>query len=72
MQNSSSFQCLCVLFQCDRMVHCIEVTEISEVVISEVGYFLRGSIKPRLYTHCGLLFLGLGNRWIIVVGYSFA
>ena len=38
----------------------------------KVGYFLRGSVKLRLHTHCGLLFLGLENSGIIVVRYSLA
>ena len=32
----------------------------------------RGSVKCRLRTDCGLLFLGLENNGTIVVTYSFA
>ena len=32
----------------------------------------RGSVKCRLQTDCGLLFLGLKNKGTIVVTYSFA
>ena len=38
---------------------------------SKLGEMERGSVKCRLGTVCGLLFLGLENNGTIVVTYSF-